>query len=90
MKNLDKDVHSRCRKKALCDVPNLEADPAFLDSLRQGERIAELERKLLLARNGLFWIQVRCACDEGDPCADKIASVARDHLEETKDPRLPE
>ncbi len=52
-------------------------------------RIAQLERKLQLARKGLFWIQIRAKCDDGDPCADKIASVAADHLTETEDPACP-
>jgi len=52
-------------------------------------RIAELERKLLLARKGLFWIQVRAACDAGEPLADKIVAVATDHLNETADAALP-
>jgi len=52
-------------------------------------RIHELERKLMLARKGLLWIQVRAACDAGEPLADKIVAVATDHLNETADAALP-
>jgi hypothetical protein len=47
-----------------------------------------LQRKLLLARKALFWIQVRASCDKGEPLADKVATVASDHLESTKVPAL--
>jgi len=43
----------------------------------------------MLARKGLLWIQVRAACDAGEPLADKIVAVATDHLNETADAALP-